>query len=91
MLAWIAADLGETHIEIQATDSGMRLHRVENPTPLGVAIPAFVNELAHHSAGKRRAIAIHLIDKSGDRIGGTRGILAAMAQKRNQIAQAEKP
>src|SRR6266508_775107 len=90
MLTRVAPDLREAHIEKEAADAGMREYRVENLAPFGVAVPTLVYKLAYDSARKGCAVAVCFVDKTRERIRVAAGVYFAVAQERDEIAQAKK-
>ena len=71
MLARVAPNLSEAHVEKEPSDAGVGQNRVENFAAFRVSVPAFINILANDASGERRAVAVCLIDKTSEGVCNT--------------------
>ena len=68
MLAWVAPDLREAHVEKKPTDTGVSKHRVKHSAAFRIAVPAFIDILANDAPGERGTVTVCLVPSAGERI-----------------------
>src|SRR5262245_4964521 len=90
MLARVTPNLSEAHVEKKAAYTGVGQNGVKDFAAFRIAVPAFVDIFADNAPGERRSVAVSLVDKTREWIRNAARVRFAVAQPRNEIAQAKE-
>ena len=68
MLAWVAPNLSEAHVEKKTAHACVGENGVKDFAAFRIAVPAFIDILANDAPGERGTIAVCLVDKTRERV-----------------------